>query len=73
MKVTKLERRADGKIEIELRCETCGGPIVQSSLDFGMDCANNCARQAYDQAKQDDPFVASMDRFFGELMGRLGK
>lgn len=30
---------------LSLTCSRCGCPISKTSVDFGMDCANDCARK----------------------------
>lgn len=39
--IKKYEVESDGKININLTCEKCGGPIVNCD-DLGFRCEKNC-------------------------------
>lgn len=55
--------------DLTIRCfQGCGLPITKTSHDFGMDCANDCSRKAYEaQHGTRDPFANLED----ELMGMI--
>jgi hypothetical protein len=36
-----------GKFALDINCTKCGLPISKTS-DFGMDCANDCARKEFE-------------------------
>jgi hypothetical protein len=36
-----------GKFHLDINCTKCGLPISKTS-DFGMDCANDCARKEFE-------------------------
>lgn len=38
-----------GGFNLTLNCTTCGLPISKTSQDFGMDCANDCARKDFEK------------------------
>lgn len=51
-------------------CSTCGKPLNNTSVDFGMDCENNCGRKAFDKLPEDHPTKKAMKmlKFFFKTM-----
>jgi hypothetical protein len=43
----KTIKDKSNNLHVSLTCETCGEPINQTSVEFGMDCKNHCQEKAY--------------------------
>jgi len=46
MKV-KEKKAGKSKVALEISCEFCGKPISKTSVDFGMDCEDDCGRKQW--------------------------
>ena len=39
--------KTEGGFDYSIRCEFCGGPITETSYEFGMDCKNHCSEKEF--------------------------
>jgi len=42
------KRTEKSAFSLTFTCKQCGEPISKTSVDFGMDCKNDCARRAFE-------------------------